>query len=117
LSKYQRAITIDWENNKLGAYVKTKPLLIFLVIVISAFIVVLPAYFRCSNLKRVKLLSTDLSFESPNDENLLLEKQSKVFLSSALPIMFHLGTNVFEQISCFSYRTFSLDQASMILRC
>jgi hypothetical protein len=98
---------------------KRNPALIFLVIVISAFIVVLPAYFRCSNLKRAKLLSTDLIFESPDDENLLIEKQPKVFVSSAFSIInrFHLGTNVFEHISCFSYPTFSLDQTSMILRC
>jgi len=97
---------------------KRKPALIFLVIVISAFIAVLPAYYRCSNLKRAKLLSTDLSFESLGEENLLIEKQSKVFVSSAFSIIFLLiGTNVFEHISCFSYPTFSLDQTSMILRC
>jgi hypothetical protein len=98
---------------------KRKPALIFLVTVISAFIVVLPAYFRCSNLKRAKLLSTDLSFERLDEENLLIDrqKQSKVFVSSAFFIIFHLGTNVFEHISCFSYPTFSLNQTSMILRC
>jgi hypothetical protein len=98
---------------------KRKPALIFLVIVISAFIAVLPAYYRCSNLKRAKLLSTNLSFESLDKENLLIDrqKQSKVFVSSAFFIIFHLGTNVFEHISYFSYPTFSLDQASMILRC
>ena len=96
---------------------KRKPVLIFLVTVISAFIVVLPAYFRCSNLKRAKLLSTDLSFESLGDENLLIEKLSKVFVSSAFSITFHLGANVFQHISCFSYPTFSLDQTPMILRC
>lgn len=96
---------------------KRKPALIFLVIVISAFIAVLPAYYRCSNLKRAKLLSTDLSFESLDDENLLIEKLSKVFVSSAFFITFHLGTNVFEYISYSSYPTFSLNQTSMILRC
>jgi len=96
---------------------KRKPALIFLVIVISAFIAVLPAYYRCSNLKRAKLLSTDLSFESPDDENLLIEKLSKVFVSGAFFIIFHLGTNVLEHISCFSYPISSLNQTSMILRC
>ena len=96
---------------------KRKPFLIFIVIVISAFMVVLPAYFRCSNLKRAKLLSTDLSFERLDDENLLIEKVPKVFVSSAFSIILHLGTNVFEHISCFSYPTLSLDQTSMILRC
>jgi hypothetical protein len=96
---------------------KRKPFLIFLVILISAFIVVLPAYFRCSNLRRAKLLSTDLSFERLDDENLLIEKLSKVFVSSSFSILFDIGTNVFEHISCFSYPTLSLDQTSMILRC
>jgi hypothetical protein len=98
---------------------KRNPALIFLVIVISAFIGVLPAYFRCSNLRRAKLLSTDLSFEKLDEENLLIDRQnqSKVFVSSAFRIMFYLGTNVFEHISCFSCPTSSIDQASMILRC
>jgi hypothetical protein len=97
---------------------KRKPVLIFLFIVISAFVVVLPAYFRCTNLRRAKLPSTDLSFESLDEENLLIDrqKQSQVFLSSAFSIMFHLGTKVLEHISCFSYRTFSLNQTSIILR-
>jgi hypothetical protein len=98
---------------------KRKPVLIFLVIVISVFIAVLPAYFRCSDLKRAKVLSTDLSFESLDEENLLIDrqKQSKVFVSSAFFIIFHLGTNVLEHISCFSCPSFSLNQTSMILRC
>jgi hypothetical protein len=96
---------------------KRKPVLIFLVIVISAFIVALPAYSRCSHLKRARLLSMDLSFESLDDENLLNEKLSKVFGSSSFPILFDIGTHVFEHISCFSYPTLSLDQTSMILRC
>jgi hypothetical protein len=98
---------------------KRKPVLIFLVIVISAFIVVLPAYFRHSNLKRAKLLSTDLSFENVDEESLLddRQKQPKVFVPNAFLIMLYLGTNVFERISCFSYPTFSLDQTFLILRC
>jgi len=97
---------------------KRKPVLIFLIIVIFAFIAVLPAYFRCSNLKRAKLFSTDLSFESLDEENLIdRQKQSKVFVSNAFSIIFHLGSNVFEHIPCFSYPTFSIDQTSMILRC
>ena len=96
---------------------KRKPALIFLVIVISALIVVLPAYFRCSNLKRAHLLSTDLSFESPDDENLVIEKLSRVFVSSSSSILFDTGTHVIERISCFSYPTLSPDQISMILRC
>jgi len=97
---------------------KRKPVLIFLVIIISAFIAVLPPYSRCSNLKRTKLFSTDLSFESLDEENLIdRQKQSKVFVSNAFPIIFHLGSNAFEHIPCFLYPTFSLDQTSMILRC
>ncbi len=98
---------------------RRKPVLIFLVIVISALIGALPAYLRHSNLKRAKLLSTDLSFENVDEESLLddRQKQPKVFVSNAIFIMAYLGTNVFEHISCFSCPTFSLDQTSMILRC
>jgi hypothetical protein len=96
-----------------------KPILIFIFIVISALIVVLPAYFRCFNLRRAKLVTTDLSFETLDEENLLIDrhKQSRIFVSSASLIMLYLGTNVFEPISCFSFGSFSLNQISMILRC
>jgi hypothetical protein len=98
---------------------RRRPALIFLFIVISVFIVAGPAYFRYSNLKRVKLLSTDLGFESLEEEDILIDrqKQSKVFISSVFSNLSHLGTNVFEDISCFSYPTFSLNQTSTILRC
>jgi hypothetical protein len=98
---------------------KRKPVLIFLVILISVFIVVWPAYFQYSNLKRAKLLSTDLGFESLDEENMSIDrqKQSKVFVSRSFSNLSHLGTNVFEDISCFSYPTFSLNQTSTILRC
>jgi hypothetical protein len=98
---------------------KRKPVLIFLLIVISAFIVAWPAYFRYSNLKRAKLLSADLGFESLDEEHLLIDrqKQSKVFVSRAFSNVYHLGTDVFGQSSLYSYPTFSPNQTSTILRC
>jgi hypothetical protein len=98
---------------------KRKGLLIFLVLVISGFTVVLPAYFGHSNLKRAKLLPADLSFESLDEESLLddRQKQPKEFVSSVFLIILYLGTKVSKPISCLSYPTFSLDQTFMILRC
>jgi len=98
---------------------KRKPFVIFLVIVISAFIVVLPAYLRHSNLKKVKLVPADLSFENVDGESLLddRQKQPHVFVSSACLVILYLGTKVFKHISCLCYAAFSLDQTFMILRC
>jgi hypothetical protein len=96
-----------------------KRIQIFLVITISAFILVFPAYLRCSNLAGAKLLSTDLSFENPDQEDVFSDQQnqSKAFVSIVFPIELFPGTNLFEQSSHLLSQASSLDQNTFVLRC
>jgi hypothetical protein len=98
---------------------KRKLIQISLVIVICAFTLVFPAYLRCSNLAGAKLLSTDLSFENPDQEDAFFGQQneSKTFVSIVFLIKLPSGTNHFDQISRFCSLTSFLDQKTSILRC
>jgi hypothetical protein len=99
--------------------VKRKLIQIFLVIVISAFILVFPAYLRCSYLAGAKFLSADLGFENPDQEDLFSDQhnQSKIFVSIVFLIKLLPGTNLFDQISRFCFLASFLDQKTLILRC
>jgi hypothetical protein len=92
---------------------------IFLVMVISVFILALPAYLRCINLSEAKFLSTDLSFENPDQENGPPDNENglKVFGPSAFFITFFLGAYLFEQPSHFFPQLFSLHHQAFRLRC
>jgi hypothetical protein len=98
---------------------KRKLIQISLVIVICAFTLLFPAYIRCSNLAGAKLLSTDLSFENPDQEDVFFGQQneSKTFFSIVFLIELPPGTNLFDQISHFCSLTSFLDQKTSILRC
>jgi hypothetical protein len=98
---------------------KRKLIQISLVIVICAFTLVFPAYLSCSNLAGAKLLSTDLSFENPDQEDVFFGQQneSNTFASIVFLIKLPPGTNLFDQISRFCSLTSFLDQKTSILRC
>ena len=98
---------------------KKKLIQISLVMVICAFTLVFPAYLRCSNLAGGKLISTDLSFENPDQEDVFFGQQneSQAFVSIVFLIKLPLGTNLFDQISPFCFLTSFLDQKTLILRC
>jgi len=98
---------------------KKKLIQISLVMVICAFTLVFPAYLRCSNLAGAKLLSTDLSFENPDQEDVFFGQQneSQAFVSIVFLIKLPPGTNLFDQISRFCSLTSFLDQKTSILRC
>jgi hypothetical protein len=98
---------------------KRKPIQILLVIVISAFTLFSPAYLRCSNLAGAKFLSTDLSFENPDQEDVFLgqQNQSKTFVSTVLLIKLLPGTDLHGQTSRFCSLASFLDQKTLILRC
>ena len=98
---------------------KRKLIRISLVIVICAFTLVFPAYLRCSNLAGAKLLSTDLSFENPDQEDVFFGQQneSNTFVSIVFLINLPPGTNLFDRISRFCSLTSFLDQKTSILRC
>jgi hypothetical protein len=92
---------------------------ISLVIVICSFTLVFPAYLRCSNLAGAKLLSTDLSFENPDQEDVFSGQQNepKTFVSIVFLIKLPPGNNLFAQISRFCSLTSFLDQKTSVLRC
>jgi hypothetical protein len=96
-----------------------KGIQIFLVTAISLSIVALPAYLRCAQLSQTKFVSSDLSFENPDEEEGLPdnEKELKVYGPSALLIMFFFGFNLFEQSSHLFPRSLSLRQKTSVLRC
>jgi hypothetical protein len=98
---------------------RLKRIQIFLGIAISLFILALPAYLRCTQLSQSKFVSSDLSFEDSGQEEGLpdSEKELKVYGSSALLIIFDLGTNLFEQSFHLFSQTLSLHQKTFVLRC
>jgi hypothetical protein len=96
-----------------------KRIQIFLVIAISLSILALPAYLRCTQLSQSKFVSSDLSFENPDQEEGLPdnEKELKVYGSSPHLIIFHLDTHLFEQSSHLFFETLSPRQKTSVLRC
>jgi len=91
----------------------------FLAIVACFFILAFPAYLRSTRLSQTKFVSSDLSFENPDQEEGLPdnEKELKVYGPSTLLIMFFLGINLFEQSSHLFPRSLSLRQKTSVLRC
>jgi hypothetical protein len=91
----------------------------FLVIAISLFIPIFPAYLHYCNLAEADLLSLDLCIENPDQENLLIDQQneSKVFISSSFCIIFASGINFLEQLFRFPFTKYFLDQKTSVLRC
>ena len=98
---------------------RLKRIQIFLGIAISLFILALPAYLRCTQLPQSKFVSSDLSFEDSGKEEGVpdSEKELKVYGSSALLIIFDLGTNLFEQSFHLFSQRLSLHQKTVVLRC
>ncbi len=98
---------------------RLKRIQIFLGTAISLFILVFPAYHRCTQLSQSKFASSDLSFENSGQEQGLpdSQKELKVYGSSALLIIFDLPTNLFEQSLLLFSQTFSLCQKTLVLRC
>ena len=96
-----------------------KGIQIFLVIAISLFILALPAYLLCSKLSQTKFISSDLSFENPDQEEALPdnERELKVYGRSASLIIFLSGTNLFKQSSYLFSQALSLRQGIVVLRC
>jgi hypothetical protein len=92
---------------------------IFLVIAISFFVLTLPAYLRCTKLSEANFVSSDLSFENPDQQNKLsdYENELEVFGPSAFSIIFLPGTNLLQQSFHFFSQALSLRQKTFILRC
>lgn len=92
---------------------------ISLALVTSFFILVFPAYLRFADLADDNLFSSDLSFENPDGENLLIDHQNgpKVFVSSIFFSTIFLEINLFGHIPRFPSLTVPFDQKAFVLRC
>jgi hypothetical protein len=92
---------------------------VFLVIAVSFFILAFPAYLHCNNLSEADFLSSDLSFENPDQQNGPSDygNELKVFGPTAFFIIFLTGTNLFEQSSHSFSQAPSLRQKTLVLRC
>jgi len=92
---------------------------IFLVITISFFILALPAYLRYTNLSEADFLSLDLSFESPDQDNVSSDCQNELKVPGprAFSIIFFPEASLFEQSSHFFSQAPSLDQKTFVLLC
>jgi hypothetical protein len=108
---------MKYESQKMKK--KFKGIQIFLVIAVSVFILALPAYLRCTQLSQIKFVSSDLSFETPVQEEGVPdnEKELKVYGPSTLLIIFLLGTNLFELSLHLFPQVHSLHQRIVVLRC
>jgi hypothetical protein len=89
------------------------------VITMSLFILALPAYLHCARPSQTKFVSSDLSFENPDQKEGLPdnEKEWKGFGPSTLFMMFLLGGIRFERSSYLFSQVLSLRQRIVVLRC
>ena len=93
---------------------------IFLVIVISLFVVALPVYLRCTNLSGAKFVSSDIFFENPDQESGPSDTDGnglKVFGATAFSITFLPGTHLRELLSHLFPQAPSSRQETFVLRC
>ena len=92
---------------------------IFLVIAISSFILAFSAYLRCTQLSQAKFVSSDLMYESQDQDERLSdsEKEPKVCGSSAPLMTSRMGAHPFEQSSSLFSETLRLRKKTFILRC
>ena len=98
---------------------KRNPIQIFLVIAVSAFTLVSPTYLRSPNLQGVRLLSADLSFESPDQDDIFSDQpgQAKAFLSTNLTAKSHPESILFDRASRLLLLASFPDHNASILRC
>jgi len=98
---------------------RLKRIQILPVLAISLVILALPAYLHCARPSQTKFVSSDLSFENPDQKEGLPdnEKELKGHGPSTVLIMFLLGSNPFEQSFHLSSQVLSLRQRIVLLRC
>jgi hypothetical protein len=91
----------------------------FLVIAISLFIPIFQGYSHYYDLAEADFLSSDLSFESPDEEISLTIKQneSKIFPLSASCVIFGLKIILAEQFPHSPSILSFFDQKALVLRC
>ena len=91
----------------------------YLAITISAFMLLFPTCLLCSNFAGARLLSTDLSFENPGQEDLFSVEQNglKGFVSAVFAVKFFPRPHLSEQFIRLFFKTPFLDQNALILLC
>ena len=98
---------------------KRKSLQASLVVAIAALILVFPACLRISDLAGTRLLSADLGFENPDQEDILSYQpsQAKAFASTDSSFTRHAGNTLFDRVSHFIRLASLSDQEASLLRC
>jgi len=92
---------------------------IFLIIAISLFIPMFSACAHYCNLAEANLFSADLSFENPDQEDLLVDhhKESKAPVSSVFSVILLPRVHLFDQLPRFFISAPSFDEENFVLRC
>ena len=92
---------------------------IVLAILITLSISLLSAYLDYYDLAEADFLSRNVSFENPDQENLLIDQQIefKVFISSAFSLIIHEVTDFSNHLPRLTLEAPSLEQKITILRC
>ncbi len=90
-----------------------------LVIAISSFLAVGPAYLQYNDITEIDCLSPHPSFENFDQENLLADEQSKtkIFVLNSSSEVFLLGIFFEEQFPSLFSQVFSTHPTASILRC
>jgi hypothetical protein len=91
-----------------------------LVIAICLFVMTLPAYLHCTDFPVARFASSDLFFQSPDQENGLFDSgknESKVFGLIAFFTIFFLATHLSSECSHLFSCPLSLLQKTSPLRC
>ncbi len=90
----------------------------FLIMVVSLFILIFPAYLRCNELSQIKFVSSDIGFENPGQEDGVPDnqKQLKVYGAISFLIMFLSVINLFERFHFLPQAPFVFRRI-VVLRC
>jgi hypothetical protein len=98
---------------------RRKKLQVFLLVVFCLLISVFPAYSFYRRLTEINPFSTELAFESPDQENLPIDQQDeyKGSVASLLSMPYMPSLIVLKQLFSSPCQIPSTDQNSFILRC
>jgi hypothetical protein len=88
------------------------------MLAISLFIPLFLAYSLCVELSEASLLSSDMSFEDPGDEDLAIcTSESKILLPAVLSVLFLSGPTFIGGVYFFPFPKTFHSQNRPVLRC
>jgi len=90
---------------------------ILLIISISFFVALFPAYLHYNYLIDADFSSPDAIFQDLDDEHLLVERQDIPVLFTSCDLPNIRGSHFFEGLAYFSFQTSSLNQKTIVYRC